>query len=204
MRKATQRGLGALGGLWSTASNGRKWDAVCVWHRKLARRILVGGRLRQGHGEDTALPYLTFDAESAALCFHQRLGNRQPQANSCIGLASRNKAFKDDNVLQENVIILLERDGRQNDVIISTSTDDSFSDLDQHKYSFDRVVYAGDPEIRIHIPTSHEKNTLEQLPAIRFSLEEIGVQVSTGPVVDFRLKQHLRKMPDHFSPHCPN
>ena len=38
--------------------------------------------------------------------------------------ASRNKAFKDDEVLQENIIIQLEREGQQNTVTISTSTDD--------------------------------------------------------------------------------
>jgi hypothetical protein len=31
---------------------------------------------------------------------------------------------------------------------------------------------------------------------IRFSLTEIGIEVSTGPVVDFRLKEYLRKMPE--------
>src|SRR5690625_5231065 len=36
---------------------------------------------------------------------------------------SRNKAFKDDEVLQENVIVMLERGGKQGKVKISTSTD---------------------------------------------------------------------------------
>lgn len=43
--------------------------------------------------------------------------------------ASRTKAFKDDAVLQENVIIRLERDGRQGDVTVSHSTDAGFTDL---------------------------------------------------------------------------
>ncbi|EPH6311144.1 Eco57I restriction-modification methylase domain-containing protein, partial [Escherichia coli] len=38
---------------------------------------------------------------------------------------SRSKAFRDDDVLQENIIIRLERGGRQEAVTVTTSTDDS-------------------------------------------------------------------------------
>ncbi len=108
---------------------------------------------------------------------------------------SRSKAFKDDEVLQENIIIKLERGGQQEDVTISTSTDDSFTDLITHKHPFNRIVFSGDPEQFIHIPTSLKENTIEQSPAIHYSLIDLGLTVSTGPVVDFRLKDYLRDMP---------
>lgn len=110
--------------------------------------------------------------------------------------ASRNKAFKDDDVLQENVIILLERDGRQGDVIVTTSTDDDFTDLATQVYPFEWIVPSGDPERFVHVPTTPERSILEDSEAIRFSLDEIGVRVSTGPVVDFRVKEHLRDLPE--------
>lgn len=109
---------------------------------------------------------------------------------------SRNKAFKDDDVLQENIIIMLERGGKQGDVKVTTSTDDSFADLATHVHPFDRIVFPADPERFIHVPTSLERNAIELSTAIRYSLEDIGIQVSTGPVVDFRLKDHLRGMPE--------
>ncbi len=109
---------------------------------------------------------------------------------------SRNKAFRDDEVLQENIIIRLERGGQQGPVTVTTSTDDSFSDLTTHEHPFDRIVFPDDPERFIHVPTTTEKSILEQLPAVRYSLADIGVKVSTGPVVDFRLKAHLRDMPE--------
>lgn len=109
--------------------------------------------------------------------------------------ASRNKAFKDDDVLQENVIIHLERDGRQGDVAVSASTDDSFSDLVIHNHPFKRIVFPYDLERFIHVPTSTEHGHLELSSAFSYSLEDLGVEVSTGPVVDFRVKNHLRKMP---------
>lgn len=108
---------------------------------------------------------------------------------------SRSKAFKDDDVLQENVIIRLERSGQQGAVTITTSTDDSFTDLATHEHPFDRIVFPDDPERFIHVPTSPEKSAIELSPAVRYTLADLGIKVSTGPVVDFRLKEHLRDMP---------
>ena len=110
--------------------------------------------------------------------------------------AARDRAFKDDDVLQENIIILLERDGNQENVTVSTSTDDSFTDIETNVYPFERIVFPDDPESFIHIPTSPERNHLETSPAVRFSLSDIALEVSTGPVVDFRVKPHLRPMPE--------
>ena len=110
--------------------------------------------------------------------------------------ASRSKAFKDDAVLQENIILRLERGGQQEMVTVSTSTDDTFTDLASHKHPFDRIVSPDDPERFIHVPTSSGKNTLELSGAIRYTLADLGIKVSTGPVVDSRLKAHLRDMPE--------
>lgn len=109
---------------------------------------------------------------------------------------SRSKAFKDDEVLQENIIIRLERDGQQGAVTITTSTDDSFTDLATHEHPFDRIVFPDDPERFIHVPTSPEKSAIELSPAVCYTLADLGIKVSTGPVVDFRLKEHLRDMPE--------
>lgn len=109
---------------------------------------------------------------------------------------SRSKAFKDDEVLQENVIIHLERGGEQRAVTVTTSTDDSFTDLITHQHPFDRIVFPDDTERFIHVPTSPDKSTIELSPAVRYTLTELGIKVSTGPVVDFRLKEHLRDMPE--------
>jgi adenine-specific DNA-methyltransferase len=108
---------------------------------------------------------------------------------------SRNTAFKDDAVLQENIIIRLERGGLQGPVAVSTSTDDAFSDFVRFEHSFERIVFPDDRERCIHVPTSPELNAIELFPAIQYTLADIDIKVSTGPVVDFRLKEHLRAMP---------
>ncbi|MEY6432272.1 Eco57I restriction-modification methylase domain-containing protein [Thioalkalicoccus limnaeus] len=108
---------------------------------------------------------------------------------------SRSRAFRDDDVLQENIIIRLERGGQQGPVMITTSTDDSFADLTSHEHPFERIVFPHDPERFIHVPTSPDKNAIELSRAIRYTLAELGIKVSTGPIVDFRLKTHLRDRP---------
>jgi len=109
--------------------------------------------------------------------------------------ASRNKAFKDDDVLQENIIIMIERSGQQGDVEITTSTDDSFTNMQTCIHPFYRIVFPDDSHHFIHVPTSLEKNAIELSDSIRYSLDDIGIKVSTGPVVDFRLKEYLCDMP---------
>jgi adenine-specific DNA-methyltransferase len=109
---------------------------------------------------------------------------------------SRTKAFKDDEVLQENVIIRLERSASQGNVIVSHSTDDGLTDLVTHEHPFDRIVFPGDPDKFIHVPTSLEHDQIELCARVSCSLHDIGVGVSTGPVVDFRLLDHIQQQPD--------
>jgi adenine-specific DNA-methyltransferase len=109
--------------------------------------------------------------------------------------ASRSKAFKDDQVLQENIIIRLERAAVQGSVTVSTSADDSFSDLTADQHPGRRILLPDDPERFIHVPMSSAQSAIEQSPAIRYTLADIGIKVSTGPVVDFRLKTYLRDRP---------
>ena len=110
--------------------------------------------------------------------------------------ASREKAFQDDDVLQENVIILLECGGSQANVKVSNSTDDTFSDLILHEQPFDRIVLPDDPEKFIHVPTSLGFNAIERSTCIRSTLSGLGVGIATGPVVDFRLLEHILDQPE--------
>ena len=109
---------------------------------------------------------------------------------------ARDKAFRDDDVLQENLILLLECGGVQGEISISTSTDDRFDDYVVHAHPFERVVFPDDPEHFIHVPTSPAWGAIELSSTFAHSLADIGVDVSTGPVVDFRLKEYLRDMPE--------
>ena len=106
---------------------------------------------------------------------------------------SRSKAFRDDEVLQENVIIHLVKDAPQGKVIVSTSHDANFSDLSQQEFEASAIVKPGDPECFIHVPTEEDDT---KAPALcTHTLKELGLEVCTGPVVDFRLKEFWSKDP---------
>ncbi len=105
---------------------------------------------------------------------------------------SRDQAFKDDDVLQENIIIKLTKNARQGDVTLSTSHNQLFSDYIEKTVSFKSIVKDSDRELFIHIPINELdiKNDL-----FKIELAELSVTVSTGPVVDFRMKEFLEKEP---------
>ncbi len=131
-------------------------------------------------------PFREFLLKRAAIC-HMHL------------FASRNKAFKDDNVLQENLIIKLVKGVRQGKVTVSTSADDNFADYAESLYDFNEIVRPDDTEKCIHVPTSATQNEIEALSVVRHTLDELNIKVSTGPVVDFRLKEFLREKPEKGS-----
>ena len=109
---------------------------------------------------------------------------------------ARNKAFRDDNVLQENIIIGLERGARQDSVTVTVSTDDSFNDLASHVYPFSGIVFPNDSERFIHVPTAASDTPAAQTSTLTATLADLGISVSTGPIVDFRLRQHLLQTPE--------
>ena len=103
---------------------------------------------------------------------------------------SRKNAFSADAVLQENIIIKLTVGVRQGEVKISSSTDQDFHDYCEVIRPFSDVVMADDPDCFIHIST-REQIGERVLTKFRCTLQELGIECATGPVVDFRLKEHL-------------
>lgn len=107
---------------------------------------------------------------------------------------SRTHAFKGDEVLQENVIFHIKKGAKQKSVIISTSADASFLDVTRQTMPIDKIVIPEDKEKIFHLEAAKEDSATEAaLTRYRHSLEDIDLAVSTGPVVDFRLREHLRE-----------
>ena len=105
---------------------------------------------------------------------------------------SRTQAFQGDEVLQENVIFHLVKGGKQGAVVVSSSSDASFSDLRVKTTPFDEIVLPGDKENIFHLAIEDEGvETSAAMAIYRHTLEDLGLSVSTGPVVDFRMREHL-------------
>lgn len=112
---------------------------------------------------------------------------------------SRNQAFQDDEILQENVIFHLVKGEPQGSVVISTSHDAKFFDLQQAAFDAAAIVKPGDPEQFIHIPTETGQTNAPSL--CTHTLRDLGLEICTGPVVDFRLKEYWRDKPAEDT--CP-
>jgi adenine-specific DNA-methyltransferase len=106
---------------------------------------------------------------------------------------SRSNAFKEDEVLQENVIIHLVKGESQGSVIVSTSHDGKFSDYQEATFDEAVIVKPNDIEQFIHIPTAIGQTNVPVL--CTHTLREIGLEVCTGPVVDFRMKDYWQNEP---------
>ncbi len=107
---------------------------------------------------------------------------------------SRDQAFKEDDVLQENIIIYLKKGVKQGKVVVSRSTDETMSDYSESSFAFTQIVKPNDSEAFIHVPLNG-KNRIESSEALQFSLKDLGISVSTGPVVDFRAREYIHSEP---------
>lgn len=118
---------------------------------------------------------------------------------------SRRNAFSEDSVLQENIILHLIKGKPQQEVTITSSPSADFyideisstvtaSDMTTRVVSFDSIVSPKDKQNFIHIAANNrDQGIIDALAHFGSSLNDIGIKVSTGPVVDFRLKSELRK-----------
>lgn len=111
---------------------------------------------------------------------------------------SREAAFRGDGVLQENIIFHATKGQRQAPAVtVSSSSGEARDSITAKVFPFAEIVHPDDPERFIHIPAdSDHANAKERLSALPASLASLGLTVSTGRVVDFRLKDALRPSPE--------
>ena len=84
----------------------------------------------------------------------------------------------------------------QEDVVISTSTDETFIDYSRITLPFRNIVRSDDAEQFIHIPTTERAASLKESTAYHHTLHDVGIQVATGPIVDFRMREYLLSLPE--------
>lgn len=110
---------------------------------------------------------------------------------------SRDKAFRDTDVLQENVIVHMVKGARQDDVVISSSHGGGGDTVASRKVPFASVVHPDDTDAFIHVvPDECDGDVASRVRALTSELGRVGASVSTGRVVDFRVRDHLRMDPE--------
>ena len=119
------------------------------------------------------------------------LGLMTPDRTHVFG--RRDRAFKADNVLQETIIMHAIKTGeRPGRVTISSSV--SIDDPPrEHDIPYARLVRPDDREMVMHlIEDADGADIAARMDALPCTLGVLGLDVSTGPVVDFRATEYLR------------
>jgi adenine-specific DNA-methyltransferase len=107
---------------------------------------------------------------------------------------SRTESFKDDAVLQENVILRAEKGGEQEDVVLTTSVGRELVHGERRTVPYHRVVDQTNGDHVLRVTTNHfEQEIIETMDALPTRFPDLGFEISTGPVVTFRSIEFLRK-----------
>ncbi len=110
----------------------------------------------------------------------------------------RDRAFADDEVLQENIIFrAVKTTSGTDDVVVSGSPDPENANRHIQTVKHADLVRPGDPHRFIHVVPDKEGHSIRRrMLELECTLEELGLAVSTGRVVDFRAKHLLCLQPE--------
>ena len=110
---------------------------------------------------------------------------------------SRDRAFADDAVLQENIVFrAVKAVEPPREVVVSSSLDPDDPNPRIRKIKHEDIVRPGDPHVFIHIvPDGDGDSIRHQIMNLDSTLADLGLTISTGRVVDFRAKHLLRAQP---------
>jgi adenine-specific DNA-methyltransferase len=105
---------------------------------------------------------------------------------------SRNTAFKDAEVLQENVIFRAVKGKLAGKAIVSSSANAEDPDIYSRQVPPHELVNPNDSDSVIHVvPDEIGTRFAERVNGFTAALDDLGIQVSTGRVVDFRTRDAL-------------
>ncbi|SFD27768.1 Eco57I restriction-modification methylase domain-containing protein [Streptomyces aidingensis] len=182
------------------AANSRERKAVtaaCTETSNLYSAFLaLGIRLLSPGGQLLAITPRSFTNGLYFRPFRKYLLKRM-EINHLHVFESRNAVFADANVLQENVIFSATRVESADRGAVTVSTSRSHAGgIRSRTIRYEDMVHPADPESFLHIGIGEEDTELAVVHAgLPSALSGIGCQVSTGRVVDFRSKEHLRPDP---------
>lgn len=106
---------------------------------------------------------------------------------------ARDKAFSDDGVLQETLVTHSVRGAATSQVSLRLSREPGEVAITR-AVDRSKVVHPGDPNAFIRLPLDAGADLMhEWIGHLHHTLADLGLKVSTGPVVDFRTRERLRQ-----------
>lgn len=111
---------------------------------------------------------------------------------------SRKAAFKKDKVLQENIIISAGLKKNSNDLgkVVTVSTSSEIDDIDKRytkRHALSELINLNSYQKILHLPSSEiDESVISIFKTWAGSLSLYNLEISTGPVVDFRSEEMIR------------
>lgn len=108
---------------------------------------------------------------------------------------SRDEVFENETVLQETMIIKIDKSNSRDTVkITSTRSNKDFNNINTIEVPYSVIVYGNDKYVYL-VTTTEELKVLQTLEKWKDTLLTIGLKMKTGVTVDFRSREFLRNEP---------
>jgi adenine-specific DNA-methyltransferase len=106
---------------------------------------------------------------------------------------SRDKVFKDSQVLQECIICKVVKTLQKDNIIISSSNSDiDLEDSEYNSYDSNLIIDKSNDLSMLHIPeTKKDAEILIRANLLKSTFEQSGYFISTGPVVEHRTREFI-------------
>jgi adenine-specific DNA-methyltransferase len=106
----------------------------------------------------------------------------------------RTDAFREDEVLQENVILMAKKGAKAKDVLLTSSIGRDLHRVERHVLIYYRVIEDSSGDHLVRLATSElEQRIIEAVDRLPHRFRELPFKISTGPVVSFRSRAFLRR-----------
>lgn len=152
----------------------------------------ISAKLLNPDGELVFITPRSFAAGNYFKAFRQSFFNDVSISHIHI-FESRNKMFKNDNVLQENIII---RASKQSNAVIKITVSECEDELNhpsERIFKTESLIDLNSKERILYIPSNEkETSTIEIFKKWENTLNDYNIQISTGPIVAFRCSEFFK------------
>lgn len=108
---------------------------------------------------------------------------------------SRDKVFEKENVLQETIIIKVDRSRIKENIKITCSNSNSdFNNISTIRVPYSSIIVGNEKYVYL-VTTEDELQVLQCLNRWHNTLPSLGLKMRTGITVDFRSKEYLKNQP---------
>ncbi|MFV0592246.1 MAG: Eco57I restriction-modification methylase domain-containing protein [Draconibacterium sp.] len=152
----------------------------------------VAAKLLKPDGELIFITPRSFAAGNYFKAFRQSFFNDVSISNIHI-FESRNKMFRNDNVLQENIILRATKQTNEEIKITVSECDKGLNNPTEKVFKTNLLIDLNSADKILFIPSNDkETSTIEIFKKWQNTLNDFNIQISTGPVVAFRCTEFLK------------